>query len=242
MGMERDLLTLSQMQRPKDLQMLRPMPRPNHGGMGTTDMDGLTTLATTIMERDLLTLKDLLMLRLMPRPSHGGTGTTDMDGLTTLATTIMERDLPMLLPLLMPRLNLGTMAHMDGPIMVATTGTERDLLTQSPLQWLMPRLSHGIMAAMDTLGHTMVATGMERGLLTPSPLLMLRLRHGILAAMDMGGRTTLATTIMERGRLTLNQLLLPMPRQSHGGMDTTDTHGHTMVMPTMERDLLTLNQ
>merc|ERR1712136_316001 len=59
---------------------------------------------------------------------------------------------------------------------------------------------------------------------------------------DMGGRTTLATTIMERGRLTLNQLLLPMPRQSHGGMDTTDTHGHTMVMPTMERDLLTLNQ
>merc|ERR1712135_223792 len=111
MGMERDLLTLSQMQRPKDLQMLRLMPRPNHGGMGTTDMDGLTTLATTIMERDLLTLKDLLMLRLMPRPSHGGTGTTDMDGLTTLATTIMERDLPMLLPLLMPRLNLGTMAY-----------------------------------------------------------------------------------------------------------------------------------
>merc|ERR1712135_21838 len=144
----------------------------------------------------------------MPRLSHGGTDTTDMDGLTTLATTIMERD----------------------------------LLTLSPLQWLMPRLSHGIMAAMDTLGHTMVATGMERGLLTPSPLLMLRLSHGIMAAMDMGGRTTLATTITERGRLTLNQLLLPMPRQSRGGMDTTDTHGHTTVMPTMERGLLTLNQ
>merc|ERR1719312_1325084 len=118
------------------------MPRPSRGGTGTTDMDGLTTLATTIMERDLLTLsqmqrpKDLQMLRLMPRPSHGGMDTTDMDGLTTLATTIMERDLLTLLPLLMPRLNLGTMAHMDGPIMVVARVVRPSISVVSIPPWL----------------------------------------------------------------------------------------------------------
>merc|ERR1711862_821837 len=59
------------------------------------------------------------------------------------------------------------------------------------------RLGHGIMAATDTHGHTMVATIMERGLLTLNhPLLpMQRLSHGIMAAMDTVGHTTVTTGV-----------------------------------------------
>merc|ERR1712135_228800 len=136
----------------------------------------------------------------------------------------------MLLPLLMPRLNLGTMAHMDGPIMVATTGTERDLLTQSPLQWLMPRLSHGGMDTTDIHGLTMVMPTMERDLLTLNQLLlpMPRQSRGGMDTTDTHGHTTVMPT-MERGLLTLNQLLLLMQRLSHGIMAAMDTVGHTMV-------------
>merc|ERR1712198_789400 len=60
-----------------------------------------------------------------------------------------------------------------------------------------------------------------------------------MATMD--GPTTVATGT-ERGLPTLRQLLMLMPRLSHGGTHTTDTHGHTMVMPITERGLLMPNQ
>jgi len=88
----------------------------------------------------------------------------------------------------------GTDGDMGGHTMVVTI-MERGLLTLNPL--LMPRLSHGIMPAMDTVGHTMVATIMERGLLTLNQLLlpMQRLSHGIMAAMDTVGHTTVTTGV-----------------------------------------------
>merc|ERR1711951_102819 len=67
--------------------------------------------------------------------------------------------------------------------------------------------------------------------------------HGIMVVTAMDGLTTVAT-ITERDLPTPNQLqlLMLMPRLSHGGTHTTDTHGHTMVMPITERGLLMLNQ
>merc|ERR1712198_534973 len=67
------------------------------------------------------------------------------------------------------------------------------------------------------------------------------LSHGIMVVTAMDGLTTVAT-ITERDLPTPNQLqlLMLMPRLSHGGTHTTDTHGHTMVMPITERGLLML--
>merc|ERR1719312_913841 len=75
-------------------------------------------------------------------------------------------------------------------------------------------------------------------MLSQPQMLMLKLSHG-MATMD--GLTTVAT-ITERDLQTPNQLQLLMPRLSHGGTDTTDTHGHTTVMLITERGLLMLSQ
>merc|ERR1719282_1296512 len=117
---------------------------------------------------------------------------------------------------------------------MVATGMERGLLMLSQPQMLMLKPIHG-MATMD--GPTTVATGTERGLPTLSqfPMPMLRLSHGIMVVTAMDGLTTVAT-ITERDLPTPNQLqlLMLMPRLSHGGTHTTDTHGHTMVMPITE--------
>merc|ERR1719187_2572533 len=108
---------------PSLLPML--MLNPSHGGTEATDMDGHTTVATTITERGLPMPSPLPMLML--NPSHGGMAATDMDGHTTVATTITERGLPMPSPLPMLMLNPshgGTEAtDMDGQT-TATTGVE----------------------------------------------------------------------------------------------------------------------
>merc|ERR1711915_572343 len=96
------------------------MPRLNPGGTDTMDMDGLTTLATTGMERGPLSLN--LFQSLMPRLNPGGTDTTDMDGLTTLATTGTERGLLTLNQPQRPKLSLGGTEIMDGDGHMVTTG------------------------------------------------------------------------------------------------------------------------
>jgi len=73
----------------------------------------------------------------------------------------------------MPRLNPGGTDTTDGDGLttLATTGTERGLLTLSQLLRLMPKPSLGGMEAMDGDGLTTLAiTGMERGPLTPNQL------------------------------------------------------------------------
>merc|ERR1711872_408690 len=81
-------------------------------GMAAMDTDGLTTLATTIMERGLLTPNQPQML--MPRLSPGGMVDT-MDGLTILDITITERGLltPNQLQLQMLKPSPGGMDTMD---------------------------------------------------------------------------------------------------------------------------------
>merc|ERR1712029_326519 len=104
------------------------MPRPNHGTM--VDMDG-HTMAVTGMERGQLTQNPHPML--MPRPNHGTDG--DMVGHTMVVTgTERGQQMPNLHPMLMPIPNhpqmlMPTMEDTDGHTMVATTATERGLLT-----------------------------------------------------------------------------------------------------------------
>merc|ERR1711917_70416 len=87
---------------------------------------------------------------------------------------------------------------MDGLTTVATI-TERVQQTPNQLPMLMPRLSHGGTAAMDTDmdGHTMVMPITERGLLTLSqlPMLMPSQSHGGTEAMDTVGHTTVTTGV-----------------------------------------------
>merc|ERR1712121_430614 len=100
----------------------------------------------------------------------------------------------------MRRLSHGIMVvtAMDGLTTVATI-TERGLLTPNQLPMLMPSLSLGGTAGMDTDmdGHTMVMPITERGLLTLSqlPMLMPSQSHGGTEAMDTVGHTTVTTGV-----------------------------------------------
>merc|ERR1711973_672103 len=99
---------------------------------------------------------------------------------------------------------------MDGLTTLATTGTERGLLTLSQLLRLMPRLNTGGTDTTDGDGLTTLATtGTERGLPTPSQLLrpMPKPSLGGTEATDGDGLTILAIT----------------------GMDIMDGVGHTAI-------------
>jgi len=124
---------------------------------------------------------------------------------------------------------------MDGHTTVATTITERGLLTQSPFQALTPRLNLGMY--MD--GHTTEAimdTITERGqpMLSLPPMPMLNPSHGGMAATDMDGHTTVATTITERGLPMPSLLPMPMLNPSHGGTEAMDMDGHTTATTGVE--------
>merc|ERR1719369_2607606 len=126
---------------------------------------------------------------------------------------------------------MPTMEDTDGHTMVATTATERGLLTPNPLPLLMPRPNHGTTAATDTDGPTMVTPITERGplMLNLPPMLMPSLNHGITAATDMDG-PIMVTLIMERGLLMPNLPPTLMPSLNHGGMAATEhMPGPTMV-------------
>merc|ERR1711990_379958 len=172
------------------------MPRPNHGTDG--DMDGHTMVVMVMpMERGLPMLNPHPVL--MPRPNHGTDG--DMGG-HTMVVMPMGRGLPMPNPhpLLMLRLSPGTMVDMDGHIMVATMDTERGLLMLNLPPMLMPSPNHGITAATDTDGPTMVTAIMERGPLMPNlpPMLMPSPNHGGMAATEhMPGPTMVTPTGVE---------------------------------------------
>merc|ERR1719495_1082977 len=89
------------------------------------------------------------------------------------------------------------MEDTDGHTMVDTTATERGLLTPNPHPLLLPRLNHGITAAMDMDGPIMVMPITEKGPLTPSqpPTLMLSPHHGGTAATEhMSGPTMVTPT------------------------------------------------
>merc|ERR1711910_96832 len=99
--------------------------------------------------------------------------------------------------MLMPKLSHGTMEDTDGHTMVATTATERGLLTPNPHPLLMPRLNHGTTAATDTDGPTMVTPITERGplMLNLPPMLMPSLNRGGMAATEhMPGPTMVTPT------------------------------------------------
>merc|ERR1712168_566849 len=99
---------------------------------------------------------------------------------------------------------------------------------------LMPMPNHGTVVDMD--GHTMVVTGMERGLLMPNPhpMLMPRPNHGTMEDMDMDMDGPIMVTL-----ITVRGLLMPslpptlMPSPNRGGMAATEhMPGPTMVTPT----------
>jgi len=100
----------------------------------------------------------------------------------------------------MLRLNPGTMVDMDGHTMVDTMDTERGLLMLNLPPMLMLSPNHGITAATDTDGPTMVTAIMERGLLMPNlpPMLMPSPNHGGMAATEhMPGHTMVTPTGVE---------------------------------------------
>merc|ERR1712212_294673 len=119
----------------------------------------------------------------------------------------------------------------DGP---PTATMARGLPTQNPLPLLMPRLNHGITAATDTDGPTMVTPITERGplMLNLPPMLMPSLNHGITAATDMDG-PIMVMPITEKGPLTPSQPPTLMLSPRHGGTAATEhMSGPTMVTPT----------
>merc|ERR1712111_194123 len=102
------------------------------------------------------------------------------------------------------------------------------------LPLLLPRLNHGITAATDTDGPTMVTPITERGppMLNLPPMLMPSLNHGGTAATDMDG-PIMVTLITERGLLTPSQPPTLKLSPNRGGMAATEhMPGPTMVTPT----------